>query len=186
MSSSNRNEPKLISSLLSGVRPGRLCELNYHVQFTPLLICELIYLTITQTAHVTLLQLPRAWVEDLAWFLHIDVELSADPLIASELIVVQPAVEPEGPALKIQMEELGCAYGEIVFVTRGKFALLLRMVVVVFGRFIFVLVLVLVSVSGLEVVRVLDDTHDSGVALVEAVFRVANEFPADPESFFVT
>jgi len=117
-------------------------------------------------------------------FLHIDVELSADALIASELIVVQPAVEPEGPALEIQMEELGCAYGEIVFVARGKFALFLRVVVVVFG--IFVVVIVIVRVGGLEVVRVLDDTHDSGVALVEAVFRVANEFPADPESFFVT
>lgn len=124
----------------------------------------------TETADVPLLQLPgrgAAGEEVATGLFEEDVE-GADGLVlvggGGELVPIQAAVEPKGPVVGGEVEELQGTDG-----VQGPVGGLYGGVVEIFFSFF----------------RVGHGAHGTRVAIVKGVFGVAHQLPADPEGFFV-
>jgi hypothetical protein len=148
---------------------SHLCHLNQLPQPLFLSLRKVPRRRIRQAAHIVLLQLPCPWIQHLRRFLHKNLELSDRPLGIRVLVLVEPPVEPQRTPVAAEMQELGCADGEVGFVAGRQFALLprgdgkARIEIQVGG-----------VVSRIEVVWVLNYTHYARCAGVEGVGGVAD------------
>lgn len=155
-----------------------------------------------QAAHVGLAQEPRAGLPDLARLDEVRVPRPELPLApVQELVAHQPAVEPQGLPVDVEVQQLRRADLVLGQALRVRVVAVPRVGVPLEGVLVRVLVHagegVFVGLGAAEFLFALgglalglrgrlEEADDAGVALVEDVVCVAYEFPAEPESFFVT